>query len=57
MCVSSLANQLPEGGQASLAALESAVADLTAGRIDVLVTAPIDKHNIQSDKFQVHRPY
>ncbi len=47
-----LGKSTPEGGQASLAALEAAVADLTAGRIDVLVTAPIDKSNIQSDKFR-----
>lgn len=47
-----LGKSTPEGGQASLAALEAAVADLIAGRIDVLVTAPIDKSNIQSDKFR-----
>lgn len=47
-----LGKSTPEGGQASLAALEAAVADLTAGRIDLLVTAPIDKNNIQSDKFR-----
>lgn len=47
-----LGKSTPEGGQASLAALEAATADLTAGRIDVLVTAPIDKNNIQSDKFR-----
>ena len=32
--------------------LEKAVEDLKNGKIDVLVTAPIDKHNIQSDKFK-----
>lgn len=47
-----LGKSTPEGGQAALASLESAVGDLTGGRIDVLVTAPIDKHNIQSDKFR-----
>ncbi|HNT93994.1 MAG: 4-hydroxythreonine-4-phosphate dehydrogenase PdxA [Bacteroidales bacterium] len=47
-----LGKSTPEGGQASLAALESAVADLADGKIDVLVTAPIDKHNIQSDSFR-----
>ena len=47
-----LGKSTPEGGQASLAALESAVADLTGGKIDVLVTAPIDKSNIQSDRFR-----
>lgn len=38
-------------GEAAYTALERAVADLRAGRIDVLVTAPINKHNIQSDTF------
>ncbi|HCM59230.1 MAG TPA: 4-hydroxythreonine-4-phosphate dehydrogenase PdxA [Bacteroidales bacterium] len=47
-----LGKSTPEGGQASLAALESAVEDLAAGKLDILVTAPIDKHNIQSDKFR-----
>jgi 4-hydroxythreonine-4-phosphate dehydrogenase len=47
-----LGKSTPEGGEASLAALESAVADLAGGKIDILVTAPIDKHNIQSDKFR-----
>ena len=47
-----LGKSTPEGGQAALAALENAVGDLTGGRIDVMVTAPIDKHNIQSEKFR-----
>lgn len=38
-------------GAAALAALESAVTDLRRGAIDVLVTAPIDKHSIQSPTF------
>lgn len=38
-------------GAAAFAALERAVADLKAGYIDVLVTAPINKHNIQSPEF------
>ncbi|MDE6109863.1 MAG: 4-hydroxythreonine-4-phosphate dehydrogenase PdxA, partial [Muribaculaceae bacterium] len=38
-------------GEAALAALKQAVADLRAGLIDVLVTAPINKHNIQSESF------
>lgn len=41
----------PAAGKAAFAALELAVADLMAGAIDVLVTAPINKHNIQSDTF------
>ena len=48
-----------EAGQAAFAALERAVADLRSGAIDVLVTAPINKHNIQSDlfKFPGHTEY
>ncbi|MDE6277286.1 MAG: 4-hydroxythreonine-4-phosphate dehydrogenase PdxA [Muribaculaceae bacterium] len=40
-----------EAGAAAFTALEAAVADLREGRIDVLVTAPIDKHSIQSPTF------
>lgn len=40
-----------QAGQAALAALERAVTDLKSGDIDVLVTAPINKANIQSDTF------
>ena len=40
-----------QAGQASFQALEAAVRDLKAGLIDVLVTAPISKDNIQSDQF------
>ncbi|MCK4663711.1 MAG: 4-hydroxythreonine-4-phosphate dehydrogenase PdxA [Bacteroidales bacterium] len=39
-------------GNASFIALERAVNDLKAGLIDVLITAPINKKNIQSDKFK-----
>lgn len=39
-------------GRAARAALERAVADLKAGEIDVLVTAPINKENVQSPEFQ-----
>lgn len=38
-------------GQAAFAALERAITDLRGGDIDVLVTAPINKHNIQSETF------
>lgn len=40
-----------QGGEAAFAALQAAVADLKAGKIDVLVTAPINKKNIQGDNF------
>lgn len=39
-------------GRAAFAALERSVADLRAGHVDVLVTAPINKKNIQSDTFR-----
>ncbi|MCF8308860.1 MAG: 4-hydroxythreonine-4-phosphate dehydrogenase PdxA [Bacteroidales bacterium] len=39
------------GGELSLMALEAAVDALKQGYIDVLVTAPINKNNIQSEKF------
>lgn len=38
-------------GEASFKALEIAVHDLMENRVDVMVTAPINKKNIQSDKF------
>lgn len=41
-----------EAGEAAFAALERAVADLKEGNIDVLLTAPINKANIQSDTFR-----
>ena len=41
----------PQGGKDAFAALEAAVADLRAGKVDALVTAPINKKNIQSETF------
>ena len=41
-----------QAGQAAFQALERAVEDLLHGKIDVLVTAPINKDNIHSDQFQ-----
>lgn len=38
-------------GEAAFLSLERAVADLRAGEIDVLVTAPINKNTIQSSSF------
>jgi 4-hydroxythreonine-4-phosphate dehydrogenase len=40
-----------ESGKYALKSLELATADLAADKIDALVTAPINKHNIQSDSF------
>ena len=49
----------PEAGAASLCSLEKAVDDYKKGLIDVLVTAPIDKHSIQGENFhfQGHTEY
>ena len=41
----------PEGGTASFAALDRATKDLKAGLVQALVTAPINKENIQSSRF------
>ena len=40
------------GGKAALMSLETVTTDLKKGTIDALMTAPINKHNIQSDKFK-----
>ncbi|MPM65484.1 4-hydroxythreonine-4-phosphate dehydrogenase [bioreactor metagenome] len=40
-----------EAGKAALAALEKASEDLKKGLVDAIVTAPINKKNIQSDQF------
>jgi len=36
-------------GESSIQALDIATEDLATGKIDVLVTGPINKHNVQSD--------
>ncbi len=41
-------------GEASASALRMAVKDLTEGRINALVAAPINKKNIQSEIFKFH---
>lgn len=47
------------GGKYALKSLESACDALENGKIDVLITAPINKHNIQSEsfKFSGHTEY
>ncbi len=47
-----LGKSTPIAGEASYLALQTAVDDLKKGLIDVLVTAPINKDNIQSDNFR-----
>lgn len=39
------------GGQHAFLSLEAATTDLALGKIDALVTAPIDKHTIQNENF------
>lgn len=46
-----LSKPTSEAGKAALTALEKALADYRDGLFDVLVTAPINKHTIQSDTF------
>ncbi|TDS11127.1 4-hydroxythreonine-4-phosphate dehydrogenase PdxA [Sphingobacterium paludis] len=46
-----LGEQNEIGGKYAFLSLDKAVEDLNAGRIDALVTAPINKHNIQQEGF------
>jgi 4-hydroxythreonine-4-phosphate dehydrogenase len=57
--VVTLGHPSEEAGLAALIALEAAVEDLKAGKVDVLVTAPINKATIQSEHFafQGHTEY
>ncbi len=48
----SLGEENEIGGKYAFLSLEKAVEDLKAGKIDALVTAPINKHNIQQEGFQ-----
>jgi 4-hydroxythreonine-4-phosphate dehydrogenase len=48
----SLGTPTPQSGRAALHSIQAASADLKAGIIDGIVTAPIDKDNIQSDEFK-----
>jgi 4-hydroxythreonine-4-phosphate dehydrogenase len=48
---SSFGQSTKEGGEHALKSLVSATKALKEGKVDVLVTAPIDKHNIQSETF------
>lgn len=54
-----LGKSTPLGGKYALKSLESAADAMAKRAVDVLVTAPINKHNIQSDdfKFKGHTEY
>jgi len=41
-----------QGGEAAMASLQAAVADMKNDLLDAMVTAPINKYNIQSDQFR-----
>jgi len=47
-----LGKSTPAAGEAAFLALDAAVNDLKAGKIHAIVTAPINKHNIQSENFR-----
>lgn len=47
-----LGNQTAEGGKYALLSLEAATEALKKGEVDALVTAPINKENIQSEEFK-----
>lgn len=46
-----LGHATKEGGKAAYEALEKAITDYKEGKIDVIVTAPINKNNIQGEEF------
>lgn len=54
-----LGQPTPESGKCALLSLQAATRDLKEGRIDAMVTAPIDKKNIQGEafKFPGHTEY
>ncbi len=54
-----LGKSTQQGGEAALISMEKAVEDLKNGKIQVLITAPIDKNNVQSEtfKFKGHTEY
>lgn len=54
-----IGKQTREGGHYAFRALEAAVADLRAGQVDCLVTAPLSKENIHTDerRFTGHTEY
>ena len=43
-----LSKSTPVAGESAFKALETAVTDMKRGVVDVLLTAPINKHNIQN---------
>ncbi len=46
-----LGESTPDGGKYAFKSLKAATEDLASNKVDVLITAPINKHNIQSEEF------
>lgn len=46
-----MSKSTPVAGESAFKALEAAVTDMKRGVVDVLLTAPINKHNIQNEDF------
>lgn len=46
-----LSKSTPVAGESAFKALEAAVTDMKRGVVDILLTAPINKHNIQNEDF------
>ena len=49
-----LGKSTAEAGKSSFVSLERTISDLKDNKIDAIVTAPINKNNIQSDDFNFH---
>ena len=49
--ITSFGEETPEGGAVALASFKAATLALKKGEVDVLVTAPLNKHNIQSEAY------
>ena len=47
-----LGKNTESGGEGSIQALEAAIADIKSGKVDVLITAPINKQNVQTLNFK-----
>ncbi len=44
--------ETPDAGRYAIKSLKNAVQDLKSDKVDMLLTAPINKHNIQSEQFK-----
>ena len=53
----SIGQDTPEGGSFALASFEAAVDSLAKGFIDILITSPLNKHNISLPGFKGHTGY